>query len=547
MSDSSAGAGPARERWRSRFGFILAMIVDDQTKVIDFLLTAEAHGTAQAVRRIETHGAIVFLSGESAIKLKRAVRFAYMDYSTVGRRRVACEAEIRVNRRTAPSIYRQARAIVRRPDGKIGWDGPGEILDWIVCMARFDESNVFDELARRRELTADLVDGVADAVARFHEAAEQVPSFGGREGIAEVVEENAAELPRYPDLFSRSEIGDLVTAERACLATQASRLERRRLHGLVRRCHGDLHLRNICLVDGKPTLFDAIEFSERFACIDVYYDLAFLLMDLWHRGLRHEANRVLNRYLWRRDDPDGLGVLPLFLSCRAAIRAHVTAAARASASEPGSDGKGGDARAYLDLARICLEPRPPCLIAIGGLSGSGKSTVARLLAPDLGGVPGALVLQSDVVRKQLFGVDPETRLPENAYSPSASRRTYAALRDRARSALAAGAAVIVDAVHARAEERREIEALATGAGASFAGFWLDAPHHTLRNRVAGRGRDVSDATVDVVERQDRYAVDDVSWRRLDTRSQPAILAERVREVAEKAASLSVGLIDATDH
>ena len=514
------------------------MIVDDQTEVMDFLSTAEAHGTAKAVRRIETHGAMVFLSGASAIKLKRAVRFAYMDYSTVARRRAACEAEIRVNRRTASSIYRRARAIVRRPDGKIGWDGPGEVLDWVVCMARFDESNTFDELARRRELTADLVDRVSDAVARFHEAAEPAPSFGGREGIAEVVEENAAELLRYPDLFGRSEIGGLVTATRACLAAQASRLERRRLHGLVRRCHGDLHLRNICLVDGEPTLFDAIEFSERFACIDAFYDLAFLLMDLWHRELRQEANRVLNRYLWRRDDLDGLGVLPLFLSCRAAIRAHVVAAARASASRPESDGDGESdhARAYLDLARTCLESRLPRLIAIGGLSGSGKSTVARLLAPDLGGVPGALVLQSDVVRKQLFGADPETRLPEIAYSLSASQRTYTALRDRARSALAAGAAVIVDAVHARAEERREIEALATEAGASFAGFWLDAPRQTLRNRVAGRGRDVSDATVDVVERQDRYAVDDVSWRRLDARGQPAILAERILRVAEKTAS-----------
>ena len=348
-----------------------------------------------------------------------------------------------------------------------------------------------------------------------------------------MVAENAAELARYPDLFGEAAADDLLAGTRACLAAQSPRLEHRRRHGFVRRCHGDLHLRNICLVDGKPTLFDAIEFSESFACIDVFYDLAFLLMDLWHRGLRQEANRVLNRYLWRRDDLNGLGALPLFLSCRAAIRAHVVAAARAGSSQPvrNGDNQRDDGRHYLELARACLEPPPPCLIAIGGLSGAGKSTVARLLAPQLGGVPGALVLQSDVVRKRLFGVDPESRLPDSAYSPSASRRTHAALRDSAHLALATGATVVVDAVHARPKERREIETVATEAGAYFVGFWLDAPRQTLRDRVARRGCDVSDATVDVVGQQGRIALGEVSWRHFDSRCQTEALAQRICEVA----------------
>ena len=524
------------------------MIVDDQTEVIDFLSTAGAHDSAAAVHRIETHGAMVFLSGASAIKLKRAVCFGYMDYSTVAKRRAACEAEIRVNRRTAPSIYRRTRAIVRRPDGRVAWDGPGEILDWVVCMARFDENLVFDELARRHEVTAGLIDGLADAVARFHDSAEPTPAFGGHDGIAEVVAENAAELPRYPDLFGSAEVADLVASAHAGLASQASRLERRRQRGLVRRCHGDLHLRNVCLVDGKPTLFDAIEFSESFACIDVFYDLAFLLMDLWHRGLKAEANRVLNRYLWWRDDFDGLAALPLFLSCRAAIRAHVLAAERAGASQPANrdDDPGEEARAYLGLARTCLEPQPSCLIAIGGLSGSGKSTIARLVAPKIGGVPGALVLQSDVVRKRLFGADPEARLPARAYSPTASERTYALLRDRARSALAAGTSVIVDAVHARPGERHAIEAVATGAGAPFAAFWLEAPIRTLERRVTRRGRDISDATVGVVERQFRIALGEMSWRRVDSLDEPATIAKRLCEFAAEAVTSSTNRIAATD-
>ncbi len=194
------------------------------------------------------------------------------------------------------------------------------------------------------------------------------------------------------------------------------------------------------------------------------------------------------------------------------------AAARASSSRPvrKADRQRDEACDYLDLARACLEPRPPCLIAIGGLSVTGKSTVARLLAPQLDAVPGTLRFQSDVVRKRLFGVDSESRLPDSAYSPSASRRTYAALRDGARSALAASATDVVDAVHARPEERREIEAVATGAGASFAGFWLDAPRQTLRDRIA---------------------LGEISWRRFDSRREAATLAERVRETAIDTACL----------
>lgn len=507
------------------------MVVEDQSEVVEFLSRPESYGTESPVRRIDTHGAMVFLTGRHAIKLKRAVYFDYMDYSTVSRRQSACEAELRVNRRTAPTIYREALPIARRSDGVLDWGGRGEIVDWVVVMTRFDENRVFDELAQRGGLDGTLIDGLADAVARFHEQAEPAPGFGGTRAIAEVIAENATELARYPGLFHGARVEESRVAASAVLTALAPRLERRRETGLVRRCHGDLHLRNVCLVDDRPTLFDAIEFNESFACIDVFFDLAFLLMDLWHRGLTAEANRVLNRYLWRRDDLDGLGPLPLFLSCRAAIRAHVAAAAGESSSDRGGKRERNDeARAYFGLAMRFLERRPPRLIAIGGLSGSGKSTVARRLAPTIGCAPGALVVQSDVVRKRMFGIDPESRLPAVAYSAEMDRRVYAELRAQAQTALAAGAGVIVDAVHARPEQRLALERLAETLGVRFSGLWLDAPTATLVERVTCRGADVSDATAAVVAMQEDYETGDILWPRIPALDDPKTLTGRVREV-----------------
>ncbi len=515
------------------------MIVEDQSEVVEFLSRPESYGIELPVRRIDTHGAFVFLADERAVKLKRAVYFDYMDYSTVSKRRLACEAELRVNRRTAPTIYRETLPIMRRNAGNLGWGGQGEIVDWVVVMARFDENQVFSELARRDELDGTLIDGLADAIARFHEHAEPAPEFGGTTAIAEVVEENTIELARYPDLFDDARIERLNVAMRATLARLDQCLERRRENGLVRRCHGDLHLRNVCLVDNRPTLFDAIEFSETFACIDVFYDLAFLLMDLWRRGLTTEANRILNRYLWWRDDLDGLLPLPLFLSCRAAIRAHVTAAASESSSDDDTRlERREDARAYFNLALHVSEPRPARLIALGGLSGSGKSTVARRLAPAIGRAPGAIVLQSDVVRKRMLGSAPENRLPAAAYTARVSARVYEKLRIDAEAALTAGASVIIDAVHATPRDRLALERLAAKHGVPFTGLWLEAPEATLVERVARRGRDVSDATATVVEMQMRHETGAVSWRRVRTTSDPKTLTDKLRELIDAGASSS---------
>jgi uncharacterized protein len=307
------------------------------------------------------------------------------------------------------------------------------------------------------------------------------------------------------------------------IETHRALLLQRAAGGFVRRCHGDLHLRNVCLVDDMPTLFDCLEFSERLATIDVAYDLAFLLMDLEHRGLRWAANRILNRYLARTADYDCLALLPLYMSVRAAVRAHVSAAAD----------QFDEARDYFQLALRLIDPVPQQLVAVGGLSGSGKSTMAMALAPALGRAPGAVVLRSDVLRKQLAGTDLFDTLPPDAYTQDQSDAVYARLDDYSRLALSAGFAAVADAVFGRDPERKAIAAVAADAGVSFRGLWLDIPADEQDRRLAARTADVSDATPSVGKGQ-RAMVDPVrGWYRIDAgRDRQETLAEVQALVSE---------------
>ncbi len=243
-------------------------------------------------------------------------------------------------------------------------------------------------------------------------------------------------------------------------------------------------------------------------------------MDLEFRGLGGLANRVLNRYLDRAGEEDGLAAMPLFLSLRAGIRAHVTATALEGIAAGAAAGMAEEARRYLDLAHRALRPEPHRLIAVGGLSGSGKSTLAAALAPGLGPLPGARVLRSDVLRKLLFGVAPEAPLPENAYTSDTTRRVYDLLRSKAAVTLAAGYTAIIDAVSLTSAERRSFAALARDAGVPFAGLWLDAPPGAMAGRIRARHHDASDASPAVLARQLRHYPGPIDWTRIDAGNGP---------------------------
>jgi hypothetical protein len=303
----------------------------------------------------------------------------------------------------------------------------------------------------------------------------------------------------------------------ARLASLRDLLTRRRDGGLVRRCHGDLHLGNICLIDGRPVLFDAIEFNDAFAIIDTLYDAAFLVMDLDHLGARCLACQFLNRYLDSTGDDEGLAALPLFLSLRAAIRAHVGATtARAIKDLTEANRRLAEARVYFDEAFAYLEPGQPRLIAVGGLSGSGKSRLAGELAPWIGAAPGARVIRSDVIRKQLAGARLRDRLGPQGYSAEMTARTFRELDRRVEEALRIGRPVVADAVFARPEERDRLARIAAACGVPFDGLWLEADPAVMERRLGERKADVSDATVEVLRLQRSYDLGQVTWTRIDS-------------------------------
>ncbi|MEQ8193413.1 MAG: AAA family ATPase [Rhodospirillales bacterium] len=493
------------------------MISEDQSAVIAFLADPETFGSGvDRVERVETHISLLFLAGERAFKLKRAVKFPYLDFSTAPLRREACENEVAVNRRTAPDIYLGVIPVTRSPGGRLHLNGDGEAVDWLVEMKRFDQDGLFDRLAQRHALDTAVMERLAAVIAAFHQAAEALPDSGGRGLIERVINNNDSCFAEFGgDLFPGDDVHTLKTRSLEVSGRLADILNGRARDGRVRHCHGDLHLRNIVLIGDRPTLFDAIEFSRDLSEIDVLYDLAFLVMDLDHRQLRPLGNVTVNRYLDIMEDTAGLACLPLFLSVRAAVRAHVSAAmADANTQDEAKKSLIVEAQAYLELALGYLEPSEPALLAVGGLSGSGKSLLARELAPSLGRAPGARIARSDVLRKRLAGVGIEDRLGPEGYTAAMGRKTYDRMYRECETALKAGQWAVADAVFAKPEQRKAIEDIARSLGVPFYGLWLDAPGDVLKKRVDTRTHDASDADKAVVAQQMDYDLGTIAWNRI---------------------------------
>jgi uncharacterized protein len=502
-----------------------------QDEVLAFLADPNSYGEggAPAVRRIDTHAASVFLCGSRTLKIKRAVRFPFLDFSTLDKRKAACEAELAVNAPYAPEIYKGVVAITRERDGRLAIGGDGPPVEWAVDMHRFDETRTLDHLTGA--IDAALADLLARVVAAAHAKAPPVEAEPWIAALGSYIDEHVDVFSAHPEIFPAAAVETFARQSHDAYERIVPLLAERGRNGLIRRIHGDLHLGNIVLIDGRPVLFDAIEFSEIIASGDVLYDLAFLLMDLVERGLAEAANIVLNRYLAetkRIDDLDALVALPFFLSMRAAIRAKVALARMERAAADEQSAIAATAAGYFAFARRAIAPEKPKLIAIGGLSGTGKSQLARALAPHLAPIPGAVTVRSDVERKALFGVGETERLPAQAYAADVTERVYAALYDKARRIVGAGHSAIVDAVFARPQERAALAAAVQSAGTRLHGLFLTAPVETRIARVGGRSHDASDAGGEVAQAQEAYDLGQLDWIRIDAAGTEADTAARAR-------------------
>ena len=496
-----------------------------QNEVFEFLAKLPSDDPSRPnVRRIDTGANVVFLCGSKAFKVKRAVKYPFLDYSSLALREEACRREIRLNTPNAPQLYLAAQPITRSPIGLLALCGEGQVVEWVVVMNRFDSNDELEVLAERESLSSELADDLAAMMARAHDVA---PRMDGQRFVGELrkyLSQNDDAFAAACDIFPADQARALSERAHALLENIEPIILARGNAGLVRLCHGDAHTRNIVLLEGKPVLFDAVEFSDDIATCDVLYDLAYLLMDLWGLGQKTAANRVFNRYLdktARAEDLEGLATLPFYLMMRAALRAKISAVN--STFQEADDERQRlieDARSYFALAQAFLKKRHPVFAAIGGFSGTGKTTAAYGLAPVLGLAPGARVLRTDVERKVSLGIAETDPAPPEAYSREQTDAVYAALEKKARAVLQTGHCVVFDGVLAAPDERARLEQIATETGARFLGLWLEAPIEVAKERILGRTNDASDATPKVIDLQAAFDIEPLNWPRVSSGATP---------------------------
>ena len=478
--------------------------------LITALLQAHRYpGNVQQVELVETHISWVLMAGAYAYKIKKPVRLAFLDFSTLAQRHACCLDELRLNRRFAPDIYLEVVAIygsVTQPQ----WKPDGQPIEYAVKMRRFDDGQRLDRVCLRGELRPDHLSDLADGLATFHGAAATAPAgsqFGNPEDILDLALDNLEAPDSTSEDTTRTallqRLRDWTEAEFRRLAPL---MQDRKHQGRVRECHGDLHLGNLVLLNGRVRMFDCIEFNDSLRWIDVASELAFTHMDLQHHGQPGLANWFLDQYLSHTGDHEAAALLRFYSVYRALVRSKVESIRWAQVASH-KRYRADHTLDYLTLAARLTERPVPQLVITHGLAGCGKTTASnRLLLDDP--TASTLRLRSDVERKRLYGLTALARsdsgLDEGIYAAQSHERTYARLKTLAGMLLRAGWTVVVDAAFLRRAERQAFRALAQDCGAGFRILAPEASPETLRERITARqalGRDASEATLSVLDKQ----------------------------------------------
>lgn len=458
------------------------------------------------IRLIETHISWVLLTGDYVYKIKKPLDLGFLDFRELSARRYYCEEELRLNRRLAEPVYEAVVPITGSPESP-AINGDGTPIDYAVRMRQFDPEQTLDRLSERNELTPEQLDELAERVASFHDS---VPSLSPDSPMANtddlrdaMVDNVTTALEHLQEAGDRQQAQALLEWIRDTFEQQRERLQQRLADGRIRECHGDLHLGNIALFQGRITVFDCIEFNPEFRWIDTANDLAFLLMDLESRGHPAWSARVLNHYLEHSGDYEALPLLRLFSAYRAMVRAKIALLSPADSSE--AEQQNLDRyRRYAELAeRYSMIPQP-WLAATTGFSASGKSRFSSALAEQF----SMIRLRSDVERKRLFGLGPtessNSAQDAGIYTQDATRQTYQRLQALAHRALATGYPVIVDSAALHQKERDGLSEVAESLGVPFVLIACEAPESVLRERIRERARrsgEVSEADEAVLDQQ----------------------------------------------
>lgn len=489
------------------------------------LLDAEIypHPVAE-VEHIETHISHIFLTGDFAYKVKKTICLPFLDFSTLKKREQACLTELKLNKRFAPEIYLDV-VPVYCAQGRASFQPMGPPVEYAVKMKQFDNSTLLSTVLKEGRFTRELAVDLAGSIATFHHSAAQAPGYWSEATIRKLTSDNISVCLKHNEIFPEGQLAELQRLLNLSIASHSDLIARRQ-HDSVKELHGDLHLRNVFIHDGKPTLFDGIEFNKLYSCCDVWADIAFLIMDLLSKDRSDLGFAVINRYLELTDDFEGVKLLPLYLSYRAAVRAKVACIRLSEAPPPEEQATlRRSAARYIKFALEAVSLTEPYLIAIGGLSGSGKTTLARSLAEDI----GAIHIRSDVVRKHLLGLAPEEPAPPEGYSKEVSTSTYHGLLERTSASLQAGYPTIVDAVFARSDDRQALKEYAKLTGIALNCFWCEVDAATAKERITDRAGDASDATVAVYNRQQADVDKPIDWQTLDTEKDVLAITEQVKD------------------
>ena len=454
------------------------------------------------IRLLQTHVSYVLLTGDYAYKLKKPVNFGFLDYSTLEKRHHFCQEEIRLNQRAAAAVYVGVVPITQTGE-KFQIGGEGEVVEYAVQMRQFPQDALLTSLFEQGQLTESLLVDLAGAIATFHQKAvtnDYIRSFGEVAQIRQSIDENYEQTVSYiggPQ--TQQQFDETQQYTDRFFAEQEPLFQQRIQQDKIRECHGDLHLRNICLWDGNLLLFDCIEFNEPFRFVDVMFDIAYIIMDLEARQRRDLSTLFLNAYVEQTGDWEGLQVLPLYVSRQSYVRAKVTSFLLNDPGIPAAEKEAiaETAALYYRLAWEVTRPQQGQIFLMSGLSGSGKTTTARHLA----GQTGAIQIRSDAVRKHLAGIPLQQRGSDEIYTPEMTEKTYSRLLELGLTLAAAGYSVILDAKYDRQSFRQTAIAQAQAQQIPLRILHCTAPEEILRDRLNARTGDIADATAQILSQQ----------------------------------------------